>query len=138
MIIFSLKTIFKFVVLLSSSALAEQCLQCSSIMSEKDQTKSATLNPSEDFGSAGLNCFQPINESNLLPTELSSMKKECPSSDGANGGCYSLAYSIKRKINQNMFVTYVSYQGRSHTEPRSIMLSNITLSVVVNLIYPNG
>jgi len=83
---------FKFVVLLSSSALAETCLQCSSIMSDKDQTKDATIVPSVDFGDAGLNCFQPIGESGL-PTALETMKKQC---SGTNGGCYSIAYSIKR------------------------------------------
>ena len=90
---------FQFVVLLSSSALAETCLQCSSIMSDKDQTKVPTaIQPTEDFGPAGKNCFTPIGDTGL-PMNLSSMKRDCSSnSGGTNNGCCSLAYSIKSMI----------------------------------------
>ena len=90
---------FQFVILLSSSALAEQCLQCSSIMSDKDQTKlPTTIQPTDDFGPAGKNCFTPIGDSGL-PVALSSMKRDCSTNnDGTNNGCYSLAYSIKSMI----------------------------------------
>ena len=89
----------QFFILLSSSALAEQCLQCSSIMSDKDQTKVPTaIQPTEDFGPAGKNCFTPIGDTGL-PMNLSSMKRDCSSnSGGTNNGCYSLAYSIKSMI----------------------------------------
>jgi len=62
-------------------------------MSDKDQTKASTIS-AEEFGTAGKNCFVPIAGNNTLPEGLSNMKKEC--SGGTNGGCYSLAYSIKR------------------------------------------
>ena len=86
---------FQFVVLLSSSVLAETCLQCSSIMSDKDQTKVPTTIVPTIFGTKGENCFIPINEQGALPATLNSMKKEC--TGGTNNGCYSLAYSIKSK-----------------------------------------
>ena len=91
---------FQFVVLLSSSALAETCLQCSSIMSDKDQTKPATtIEPNDDFGQGGKNCFQPIATNGSIPSGLASMVVSCPgTSGGQNDGCYSLAYSIKREI----------------------------------------
>ena len=87
-------------ILLSSSALAEQCLQCSSIMSDKDQTKPATtIEPNDDFGQVGKNCFQPIAANNSIPSGLTSMVVSCPGTNGGqNDGCYSLAYSIKREI----------------------------------------
>jgi len=115
---------FRFFVLFSSGAFAEQCLVCKSTTVNMNQGIAATY---PTFGTDGESCFEPISDGNEVGSKLSYMKKTC------TGGCYSLIYSIKSghpnkdsTVSENVVEYYVERGCKRNSPLYPTQLNNQT------------